>query len=146
MTIIRTSVIETISVRTQKWAVAPENIPSLGHMLPVKTHINLHIQAGWWESSLDAFCISKDAFSCAQRKLIIMKTRLFKYIKKISPPKTENIRIKNSGIFHISAENIDCGYSLEPPRRGGSNEYSQYKFSAELRKIIYTPVNPSFTI
>ena len=25
-------------------------------------------------------------------------------------------------IFHISAQNIDCGYSLEPPRQGGSNE------------------------
>ena len=30
---------------------------------------------------------------------------------------------KNSDIFHISAQNIDYGYSLEPPRRGGSNEY-----------------------
>ena len=29
---------------------------------------------------------------------------------------------KNSDIFHISAQNIDCGYSLEPPHRGGSNE------------------------
>ena len=26
-------------------------------------------------------------------------------------------------IFLISAQNIDCGYSLESPRRGGSNEY-----------------------
>ena len=26
-------------------------------------------------------------------------------------------------IFHISAQNIDCGYLLEPPRRGSSNEY-----------------------
>ena len=26
-------------------------------------------------------------------------------------------------IFLISAQNIDCGYSLEPPHRGGSNEY-----------------------
>ena len=26
-------------------------------------------------------------------------------------------------IFHISAKNIDCGYPLEPPQRGGSNEY-----------------------
>ena len=26
-------------------------------------------------------------------------------------------------IFLISAQNIDCGYPLEPPRRGGSNEY-----------------------
>ena len=55
--------------------------------------------------------------------IFITKTRLFKFILKISPPKTENLQIKNSDIFHISAENIDCGYSLEPPRRGGSNEY-----------------------
>ena len=31
-------------------------------------------------------------------------------------------------IFVISAQNIDCGYSLEPPRRGGSNEYPQSMF------------------
>ena len=53
---------------------------------------------------------------------------------------------KNSDIFHISAQNIDCGYSLEPPRRGGSNEYPQSMFYAVIRKIMYTPVNPSFTI
>ena len=50
------------------------------------------------------------------------KTRLFKYVQH-SPPKTENVQIKNSDIFHISAPNIYCGYSLEPPLRGGSNEY-----------------------
>ena len=33
--------------------------------------------------------------------------------------------MKNSDIFHISAQNIDCGYSLELPQRGGSNEYPQ---------------------
>ena len=26
-------------------------------------------------------------------------------------------------IFLIFIQNIDCGYALEPPRRGGSNEY-----------------------
>ena len=31
-------------------------------------------------------------------------------------------------IFLISAKNIDCGYSLEPPRRGGSTEYPQSMF------------------
>ena len=31
-------------------------------------------------------------------------------------------------IFLIPAQNIDCGYSLEPPRRGGSNEYPQSMF------------------
>ena len=30
-------------------------------------------------------------------------------------------------IFLISAQ-IDCGYSLEPPLRGGSNEYQQSMF------------------
>ena len=30
--------------------------------------------------------------------------------------------------FLISAQNIDCGYSLEPPSRGGSNEYPQSMF------------------
>ena len=31
-------------------------------------------------------------------------------------------------IFLISAQNIDCGYSLEPPRWGGSNEYHNLYF------------------
>ena len=59
---------------------------------------------------------------------IITKTRLFKYIENFTTQKRENFQIKNSDIFHISAQNIDCGYSLEPPRRGGSNEYPQSMF------------------
>ena len=57
---------------------------------------------------------------------------------KFYNPKRENFQIKNSDIFHISAQNIDCWYSLEPPR--------QSMFWAEIRKIMYTPVNPSFTV
>ena len=53
---------------------------------------------------------------------------------------------KNLICFPASAQNIDCGYSLEPPRRGGSNEYPQSMFWADIWKIMYTPVNPSFTI
>ena len=30
---------------------------------------------------------------------------------------------------------MDCGYSLEPPRRGSSNEYPQSMFWAEIWKI-----------
>ena len=60
--------------------------------------------------------------------------------------KTWKFSDKNSDIFHISAQNIDCGYSLEPPRQGGSNEYPQSMYWEEIRKIMYTPVNPSFTI
>ena len=60
--------------------------------------------------------------------------------------KKENFQIKSSDIFYIPAQNIDCGYSLEPPRRGGSNEYPQSMIFSIMRKIMYTPVNPSFTI
>ena len=31
-------------------------------------------------------------------------------------------------IILISAQNIECGYSLEPPRRGGSNKYPHSMF------------------
>ena len=44
-------------------------------------------------------------------------------ILKFLPTVKEFFLDKNSDIFHISAPNIDCGYPLEPPRRGGSNEY-----------------------
>ena len=45
--------------------------------------------------------------------------------RKFHLQKLKIFRLKNSDIFHISAQNIDCGYSLEPPRRGGSNVYQQ---------------------
>ena len=50
---------------------------------------------------------------------------------------TENVfSIKNlkislgekNDIFNIFAQNIVCGYTLEPPRRGGSNEYPESMF------------------
>ena len=41
----------------------------------------------------------------------ITKTRLFKYTENFTT-KNENFQIKNSDIFHISARNIDCGYSV----------------------------------
>ena len=73
-----------------------------------------------------------------------MKTSLFKYTENYTTKKWK-FSDKNLDIFHISAQNIDCGYSLEPPRRGGSNEYPQSMFWAEIRKTKHTPVNPSFT-
>ena len=39
-------------------------------------------------------------------------------------------------IFLISAQDIDCGYWLEPPRRGGSNEYPQSMFLSRNKKNI----------
>ena len=74
-----------------------------------------------------------------------MKTRLLNILKMLQPKKAK-FQITNSDIFHISAQNIDCGYSLEPPRRGGSNEYPQSMFLSRNKKKMYIPVNPSFTI
>ena len=53
---------------------------------------------------------------------------------KILPQENENFQIKNSDIFDNSAQNIDCVYSLEPPRRGGSNEYPQSMFLSRNKK------------
>ena len=44
-----------------------------------------------------------------------LQEHAYSNILKILQPKTENFQIKNSDIFHISAQNIDCGYSLELP-------------------------------
>ena len=73
----------------------------------------------------------------------ITKTCLFKY--------TENFTTKNwkfsdkiSDIFYISAQNTDCGYSLEPPRWGGSNEYPHSMFLSRNKKKLYTPYKPQF--
>ena len=60
--------------------------------------------------------------------------------------KTGSFQIKKSNIFHISAQNIDCEYSLELPRRGSSNEYPQSMFLSLNKKNNVYPVNPSFTI
>ena len=58
----------------------------------------------------------------------ILIKHAYSNILKILAPKNENFQIKNSDIFYTSAQNIDCGCSLEPPRRGGSNEYPQSMF------------------
>ena len=78
--------------------------------------------------------------------VIIYENMPIQIYRKFHLQKLKIFRWKNSDIFHISAQNIEYGYSLEPPRRGSSNEYPQSMFWAEIRKIMYTPVNPSFTI
>ena len=55
------------------------------------------------------------------------ETRLFKYFENFIT-KILKLLDKKPNIFHISAQNIDCGYLLEPPRRGGSNQYPQFMF------------------
>ena len=71
-----------------------------------------------------------------------LRKHAYSNILKISSPKTESFQIKNSDIFHISAQNVDCGYSLESPRRGGSNEYPQSMFLSRNKKNNVYPCKP----
>ena len=70
----------------------------------------------------------------ASRSPILKPSTIVGYITKTYPynfdplkPYFYIVKLGFTGvyiIFLISAQNIDCGYSLEPPRRGGSNEYT----------------------
>ena len=66
------------------------------------------------------------------------------YTDNILVVKNENFHWKNFDIFLIFAQNIDCGYTLEPPRRGGFNEYPQSMFWSKNKKNRFTPAYPSF--
>ena len=50
------------------------------------------------------------------------------YTKTFLALKIKYFRLKIVDIFLIFPQNIDCGFSLEPPRQGGSNEYPQFMF------------------
>ena len=73
-----------------------------------------------------------------------LRKQAYSNILKILPPKNENFQIKKFYILHISDQNIDCGYSLEPPRRGGSNEYPQSMFLSRNKKNNIYPCKPQF--
>ena len=73
-------------------------------------------------------------------RVLIMKTCPCNIQRFFLAVKIENINYKLLIFFLIFAQNIYCGYTLEPPRRGGSNEYPQYMFWSKNKK------NRCFTI
>ena len=77
---------------------------------------------------------------------IIMKTCPCNKQEIFLALKIEIFQLKNVDLFLIFAQNIDCGYTLEPPHRGGSNEYPQSMFWSKNKKNRYTPAYPSFAI
>ena len=81
---------------------------------------------------------------CLLRSVCPLGKHAYSNILKILPSKNEKFQIKTSYIFHISALNIDCGYSLELPRRGGSNEYPQSMFLSRNKKNNVYPCKPQF--
>ena len=62
------------------------------------------------------------------------------YTENVLVVKMKKIHWKIFDIFLIFAQNIDCGYTLEPPRRGGFNEYPQSMFWSKNKKKIGIPL------
>ena len=83
-------------------------------------------KTNWNNSETDHdFCFSIDF---KQNGRFITKTCLYKFDPL--QPHFYIVKLGFTGvyIFFILLNNIDCGYSLVPPRRGGSNEYPQSMF------------------
>ena len=84
-------------------------------------------------SILPIIYIIRNGFKGNQRP--ITKTRLFNFDP--FKPHVYIVKLGITGYTLVSLfcqKNIDCGYSFEPPRRGGSNEYPQSMFWAEIWK------------
>ena len=79
------------------------------------------------------------------QSIFITKNLPMQYTEIFSPVKIEKINRKCMIFFLIFAQNINCGYMLELPRRGGSNEYPQSMFWSKNMKNRYTPGYPSLS-
>ena len=70
------------------------------------------------------------------------------YLNNPLKPHFYIVKLGFTGVCIISLfllKNIDCGYSLEPPRRGGSNEYPQSIFlSRNMKNISFLSKNFQF--
>ena len=108
----------------------------------VKTHISACNKSSWkskeiwkvWQILILKYnkkCVTRFRFLHHKTCINIYKRKLLFFIG-----------VDKSGYqvnsFLISQENICCGYSLEAPWLGASNEYPQYMFSSRNKKNIDT--------
>ena len=94
------------------WTALWENVPSD----PTETQIGLHIMAVW-SALLSAW---RNFATLAMQN--VHSDQILWMLRHTCSPTT----------------NIRCGYSLEAPLRGASNEYPQHTFSWRNKKIIIT--------
>ena len=64
---------------------------------------------------------------------------LYMYTGIFQGCKNDNFQVKNCDVFLIFAQNIECGYTLEPPLTSTHN----LCFRAKIRKNVY-PCKPHF--
>ena len=82
----------------------------------IKPHCRLGLQSGLTQT------ITKTQYTPITKTYAI-----YKYFVQRVKNKNRNY-LKFFIFFLFFSQNIDCGYSLEPPCRGGSNEYPQSMF------------------
>ena len=82
-------------------------MPSTASVLSKEGYIQAYLSLCWSHRSYCKFCHALVHYN---------KKHTYSNILKILQPKKETFQIKNSDIFHIYAQNIDCGYSLELPQ------------------------------
>ena len=78
-------------------------------------------------------CASAQSARNLDSKDAITKTRLYNFDPL--KPHFYIVKLGYTLFLLFLLKNIDCGYSLEPPRRGGSNEFPQSMFWAGIWKI-----------
>ena len=97
-------------------------------------------------NSVNLICRSTDISKYFRHSLGLRDNKSRLYTENVTTQKWK-FSYKNFWyFFHISAQSIDCGYSLELPRRCGSVEYPLCFWAERRKEIMYTPVNPSFII
>ena len=85
---------------------------------------------------------ANNIFTPIRRQLHYKNTPI--QIYKNFTAKTWKFSDKNSDMFQISAQNIDCGYSLELSQQGSSNEYPRSMFLSRNEKVNVYPCKPQF--
>ena len=66
------------------------------------------------------------------------------YTSNLNGCKNDNVQIKFLDFFLLLLKKTDCGYSLELPHWGSSNEYPQSMFKGKNKKKCIPPVNPTY--
>ena len=78
---------------------------------------------------VDLFTIYLPQAHCTETHIFHKENKPVKCIPPYNPLLYRIIGVgRDRPIFLFLIQNIDCGYSLEPPRQGGSNVYTQSMF------------------
>ena len=97
--------------------------PKICHVCPLLLVVSCNLKTGM------SIRMSKTINEVTQERLCITKTKLYNF----DPLKPQfyivKLGLQGYTLFFFSLlKNIDCGYSLELPQRGGSNECPQSIF------------------